>query len=68
MYEICPVCFWEDNGQDDHDADKIRDGPNRELSLTQGRCNFAEFGASGKQHIDKVRAPLPHEHLIKGSH
>ncbi|MFB9883178.1 CPCC family cysteine-rich protein [Planobispora siamensis] len=20
MHEICPVCFWEDDGQDDHDA------------------------------------------------
>jgi Cysteine-rich CPCC len=22
--EICPVCFWEDDGQDDHDADEER--------------------------------------------
>ena len=34
-YEICPVCFWEDDGQDDHDADVVRGGPNRALSLTQ---------------------------------
>lgn len=27
-YEICPVCFWEDDGQDDHDADHVRGGPN----------------------------------------
>ena len=20
MYKICLVCFWEDDGQDDHDA------------------------------------------------
>jgi Cysteine-rich CPCC len=20
-YDICPVCFWEDDGQDHHDAD-----------------------------------------------
>ena len=20
QYELCPVCFWEDDGQDDHDA------------------------------------------------
>ncbi|MEV0490026.1 CPCC family cysteine-rich protein [Streptomyces atratus] len=32
-YEICSVCFWEDDGQDDHDADRIRDGPNGRLSL-----------------------------------
>jgi hypothetical protein len=35
-YEICPVCFWEDDGQDDHDADVVRGGPNAALSLTEG--------------------------------
>ncbi|MFD5717252.1 CPCC family cysteine-rich protein [Streptomyces sp. NPDC127036] len=32
-YEICPVCFWEDDGQDEHDASEVRGGPNRGLSL-----------------------------------
>jgi hypothetical protein len=27
-YEICPVCFWEDDRQDSHDADEVRGGPN----------------------------------------
>ncbi|WP_449063638.1 CPCC family cysteine-rich protein [Planomonospora algeriensis] len=65
MYEICPVCFWEDDGQDEHDADEIRGGPNRGLSLTQGRRNFAAFGASNKRDVGKVRGPLPHEHPIR---
>jgi hypothetical protein len=34
-WEICAVCFWEDDGQDDHDADNVRGGPNGALSLTQ---------------------------------
>ncbi|MBW4608570.1 MAG: hypothetical protein KME22_15515 [Hassallia sp. WJT32-NPBG1] len=33
-YEICPVCFWEDDGQDEEDKDVIRGGPNGELNLT----------------------------------
>jgi hypothetical protein len=33
-YDICQVCFWEDDGQDDHDADVVRGGPSYELSLT----------------------------------
>ena len=27
-YEICGLCFWEDDGQDDDDADTCRGGPN----------------------------------------
>ena len=38
-FEICPVCFWEDDGQDDHDADVVRGGPNGVLSLNAARTN-----------------------------
>ncbi|MFC7532482.1 CPCC family cysteine-rich protein [Actinoplanes sp. GCM10030250] len=60
-YELCPVCFWEDDGQDDHDADEIRGGPNRSLSLTQARRNFANYGASDERRFALVRAPLDSE-------
>ncbi|MGR9272681.1 CPCC family cysteine-rich protein (plasmid) [Rhizobium leguminosarum] len=33
--EICPVCFWEDDGQDVHDVGDVRGGPNGTLSLTR---------------------------------
>ena len=36
-FEICPMCGWEDDGQDDHDADVVRGGPNGRLSLTEAR-------------------------------
>ena len=39
-YEICPICFWEDDGQDSDDADIIRGGPNKDYSLTEARSNF----------------------------
>jgi hypothetical protein len=35
-YQICPVCFWEDDGQDTADADVMRGGPNH-VSLRDGR-------------------------------
>ncbi|MFI6495541.1 CPCC family cysteine-rich protein [Streptomyces sp. NPDC050564] len=39
-FEICHVCFWEDDGQDEHDADEVRGGPNGSLSLTKARETF----------------------------
>ena len=59
--EICPVCFWEDDGQDDHDASEVRGGPNGTLSLTEARTNFRKLGASAPRFINEVRRPLPDE-------
>jgi hypothetical protein len=56
-FEICPVCFWEDDGQDDHDADQARGGPNGNLSLAQARLNFKNFGAYDPKFLPNVRAP-----------
>lgn len=39
-WEICSICFWEDDGQDDIDADKIYGGPNDKYSLTQHRIEW----------------------------
>ncbi|WP_084385056.1 CPCC family cysteine-rich protein [Novosphingobium naphthalenivorans] len=60
-YEICPVCFWEDDGQDDHDAELVRGGPNGSLSLLQARVNFAEYGACDFRHRKNVRPPADAE-------
>jgi hypothetical protein len=59
--EICPVCFWEDDGQDSYDADEVRGGANGSLSLTQARQNFRDFGASEHKHLQYVRKPMPQE-------
>lgn len=42
-YEICKVCWWEDDGQDNENADEIYSGPNAGISLTQGRYNFLKY-------------------------
>ena len=60
-FEICEVCFWEDDGQDDYDADLIRGGPNSSLSLTQARLNYRRFGACDECSVAYVRPPLPEE-------
>ena len=63
-YQICAVCFWEDDGQDDHDAGSVRGGPNGELSLTKARRNFAEFGAADRRTLSHVRPPEDDEHPL----
>jgi hypothetical protein len=44
-YEVCPVCEWEDDGQDDPNADEIWGGPNGDLSLTKARENWKQYGS-----------------------
>lgn len=39
-YDICSICDWEDDGQDDHNADEVLGGPNSDYSLTEARENF----------------------------
>jgi Cysteine-rich CPCC len=39
-YEICELCNWEDDGQDDADAEEVRGGPNSNYSLAEARRNF----------------------------
>lgn len=60
-YEICRVCFWEDDGQDDHDSDEVRGGPNGSFSLTQARENYARHNVYDLKFLSKVRAPLEDE-------
>jgi hypothetical protein len=59
-YDICTICFWEDDGLYE-DPDEIWYGPNGDLSLTQARKNYQEFGAVEKRFVDKVRKPYSSE-------
>lgn len=60
-YDICPVCYWEDDGQDEHDAEQVRGGPNSSFSLRDAQANYARFGAMEERFVKYVRAPTPDE-------
>jgi hypothetical protein len=60
-FDICPVCFWEDDGQDDEDVYVIRGGPNGRLSLDQARENYRTIGACDERFLAFVRLPTPDE-------
>jgi len=60
-YEICSVCYWED------DRVQLRwpnwaGGANRP-SLTEAQEKFREFGASEERFVSKVRSPREDEPL-----
>lgn len=56
-FEICPVCFWEDDSVQFNDID-FAGGANKE-SLREARENFKKFGVSSLKFSKYVRAPKP---------
>jgi len=63
-YEICSICNWEDDSQDNEEADEIWGGPNGKLSLTENRINIGKILDEGKNkdlNLDKAYA----ENILK---
>lgn len=63
--ELCPVCWWEDDGQDgapgSADASEIRWTANGDLSLAQARRNYTQCGAASPRFTRWVRPARPEE-------
>ena len=54
-YEICPICFWEDDPIQRDNIDE-NDGANK-VSLRQAQINFEVFGACEEDMIKNVIKP-----------
>ena len=54
-YEICPICYWEDDSIQSEDPDY--EGGANLVSLRQGQRNFMRFGACQKEMLKSVRNP-----------
>jgi hypothetical protein len=54
---LCPVCWWEDDGQEDVDAAEVRLTVNGALSLEEARTHYAHCGAAHPRFLPYVRKP-----------
>lgn len=54
---LCPVCWWEDDGQEDFDAEEVHMTVNGDLSLTEARRHFSQCGAAHPRFLPYVRQP-----------
>ena len=58
-YDICPVCFWEDDPFQSENPDLV--GMANDVSLNVGRENYKKFGACQQDMIEHVRPPKEDE-------
>ncbi|MEZ4887459.1 MAG: CPCC family cysteine-rich protein [Chitinophagales bacterium] len=58
-FQLCPVCFWEDDGVQLNDPNY--EGGANHISLNQARKNYREFGATELIFLDDVRPPSKEE-------
>ena len=56
-WDICPICFWEDEPYPLDEPDTVTGGPNKDLSVTRARENFRRFGAYREGIVEHTRAP-----------
>jgi len=56
-FDICPICWWEDDGQEDVDAAVVRLTVNGDLSLNEAREHYARCGAAHPRFLPYVRKP-----------
>ena len=55
---LCPVCWWEDDGQTEAEADLVHYSVNGEMSLLEARLHYATCGASHPRFARFVRPAL----------
>jgi hypothetical protein len=65
-YDICKVCWWEDDGQDNEHSEKIMGGPNYGISLVMGRYNYLIYGLYDPKRTDLMELKVEQNEFEKG--
>ena len=60
-YDICPVCFWEDDPVQFRDHDYL--GGANMISLNQAKANFKQISAIDKEFLNCTRKPFKSENI-----
>ncbi len=60
-FQICPVCYWEDDGIQLNDLDY--EGGANEMSLKRARENYKDFGVIDLKFKEQVRLTTEKERL-----
>jgi len=58
-FEVCPVCYWEDDEVQFKNLDY--EGGANTVSLCVARENYARLRACSKEFVNHVRSPTPEE-------
>ena len=58
-FEICPVCFWEDDNVQFDDPEY--EGGANGISLNKARENYKKTGAISEKYLKNVRQPYKDE-------
>ena len=61
-FEICPVCYWEND--DIQVDDPTYEGGANGISLAEAKANFSRYGAVKTEFVKEVRKPLPEESAV----
>jgi len=56
VYEICPICYWEDEFETEiNDLDTVSDA--NHITLREARMNFRQIGAYAPRVLEYVLTP-----------
>lgn len=65
-YNICKVCWWEDDGQDNQHSESVMGGPNYGISLVKGRYNYLIYGLYDPKRTDLMERKVEEKQYKRG--